>query len=105
MFRFFKVIGYGLRDPSTRYLFLSTAVILLLGTIVYMWLEKWSLLDSLYFCVITLTTVGFGDPAPSTSWAKAFTIPYVLAGIGLLVSFANTYVRIAGELRDQRREA
>jgi voltage-gated potassium channel len=102
MMRFFRVIDHGLRDPSTRYLFVSTAVVLALGTIAYSWMEKWSVFDSLYFCVITLTTVGFGDPAPTKTWSKAFTIPYVLAGVGLLMTFANTYLRLARELRDER---
>jgi hypothetical protein len=31
-------------------------------------------IDSLYLSVITLTTVGHGDPAPSTTPSKVFTI-------------------------------
>ncbi|MCH7789095.1 MAG: two pore domain potassium channel family protein [Acidobacteria bacterium] len=101
--RFFRVIKYGLNDPTSRALFIATGVVLVLGTFVYTGLEGWSVFDSFYFCVTTLTTVGFGDPAPESTLAKAFTIPYILAGVGILMSFASTYLRLARELREQRR--
>jgi voltage-gated potassium channel len=103
--RFFRVIKHGLNDESSRRLFISTGVILVLGTLVYTGLEGWSVFDSFYFCVTTLTTVGFGDPAPDHTLSKAFTIPYILAGIGILMSFATTYLRLARELREERRSS
>jgi len=38
------------------------------------------LVDSLYFRVIAVTTVGFGDISPSTDASKLFTVVYVLGG-------------------------
>ncbi|MFN8377767.1 MAG: potassium channel family protein [Anaerolineae bacterium] len=35
--------------------------ILVVGTIFYHLVEGWNILDSVYFCVITLTTIGYGD--------------------------------------------
>jgi voltage-gated potassium channel len=32
-----------------------------LGTLVYAWLESWTVLDALYATIITMTTVGYGD--------------------------------------------
>ena len=42
---------------------------------------------SLYFCAMSLATVGFGDLVPETDVAKLFTVVYVLSGIGILVAF------------------
>ena len=37
------------------------ALVLVLGTVVYAWLESMFYVDALYFTVVTATTVGFGD--------------------------------------------
>jgi voltage-gated potassium channel len=60
---------------------------LLLGTLVYHWLEGWGYLDAFYFCVISLATIGYGDLTPSTPLSKAFTIVYVINGIVILLAF------------------
>jgi len=82
-----KVIG-GFRPY--RYLTLSALFILLVGTIVYHFAEGWRWLDSIYYSVITLTTVGYGDFSPKTDFGKIFTIFYVLTGIGIIFGYINT---------------
>jgi voltage-gated potassium channel len=74
------------RDKGSRLVFYWAAAFLALGTLVYHWLEGWSYLDSLYFCVISLATIGYGDLTPTTSAAKVFTILYVLNGIAILLA-------------------
>jgi len=66
-----------------------TVLMLGLGTVFYVFMEKWSWIDSLYFCVITLTTVGYGDIVPVTDEGKLFTIFFSLFGIGVLFGFLH----------------
>ncbi len=63
------------------------------GTIVFHFLEDWSWVDSLYFSVVAVTTVGFGDLVPTTDAAKLFTVAYVIAGIAVLGLFLNERLR------------
>jgi len=75
-----------LTDRDSQPAFYWAAFTLLLGTLVYHWLEGWSYLDALYFCVISLATIGYGDLTPTTPLAKSFTIIYVLNGIAILLA-------------------
>lgn len=75
-----------LRDPESRPFLIWAGSMLLIGVFVYRWLEGWSFIDALYFCVIKLATVGFGDLTPTTPEAKLFTIFYVINGVGILLS-------------------
>ena len=46
--------------------------------------DPWSLIDALYFSVVTFTTVGYGDLCPTTLVGKAFTVLFGLTGISIL---------------------
>ena len=63
------------------------------GTVFYHFIEKWSWLNSYYFCVVTLSTVGYGDLTPHTALGKLFTTFYILAGVGVVTTFVTTLVR------------
>jgi voltage-gated potassium channel Kch len=77
-------------------------LILLLGTVFYRMAEGWSWLDSLYFSVITLSTVGYGDFNPTTPLSKIFTIAYIFLGISIFVSFASMLAKERAEIARDR---
>ena len=83
------IVGAWRRDPRFRSLALLVAFTLLGGTIFYSTVEGWSLVDAFYFSVTTLTTVGLGDLAPSTTFGKLFTALYIFAGVGLIAVFVS----------------
>ncbi len=84
------------RDPETKALPLVAAALIVTGTIFYWRVEGWTIVQSLYFAVVTLTTVGYGDFTPQSAGAQIFTIIYILTGIGifvaLLASIAQQYI-------------
>jgi voltage-gated potassium channel len=74
-----------------------------IGAVFYHYTEKLSWLDSIYFCTITLATVGYGDIVPHTPLGKMFTVFYVLIGIGIVATFANLLLRNANARRNLKR--
>ena len=90
---FVRVLRRAMRDAAFRGLAGSVAVVLAAGTLFYPLAEGWSVLDSLYFSVITLTTVGYGDFSPETAVGKGFTIVYIFVGLGFIMAFVTTIVQ------------
>src|SRR4051794_13998669 len=83
--RFTRAIRHGMQDAGFRAVLGLVLLQLLLGTIFYSLVEGWRWLDALYFSVITLATVGYGDFTPKTDAGKIFTMIYIFTGIGQLV--------------------
>ena len=55
-----------------------------IGTIISHRLESWTWIQSFYFSVVTLTTVGYGDLVPSTDATRLFVAIYILVGVGMV---------------------
>ena len=77
----------------------TTIIILGIGTVIYHLLEGWTWLDSFYFSVITLTTVGYGDFSPQTTGGKLFTVFYILVGLGMILAFIHTVYNHYAEVK------
>jgi voltage-gated potassium channel len=94
------------RDPETKALPVVAGALVLTGTLFYWRFEDWTIIEALYFSVVTLTTVGFGDFSPTTPGTQIFTIIYILTGLGVLVallsSVAQQYLKQKAEPRPGR---
>ena len=99
--RLTRAVAAVWRDPETKALPLVAGALVLTGTIVYWRFEDWTIVQALYFSVVTLTTVGYGDLTPTSAGTQIFTIIYILTGLGVLVallsSIAQQYIRQKGE--------
>lgn len=84
--RLFRGLRAALREPEVLGVLTLALALILLATVFYWLVEGWSLLDSAYFAVVTIATVGYGDFAPQTSIGKLFTIGYIFCGIGIFVA-------------------
>jgi hypothetical protein len=81
------------RSPEERTLVVSAAAVLGFGTIVFHFVEDWSYLDALYFSVISLLTIGYGDLVPTTDLGKVLTILYVIAGVSIILGFVDAIAK------------
>ena len=61
-----------------------------------------SFVNALYFCFVTLTTVGYGDLEPKTDIGKWFISFYVMFGLAIVFNILNTIVQ---GLWDQQEQA
>ncbi|KAK4790448.1 hypothetical protein SAY86_017752 [Trapa natans] len=85
-----------------RQAFLFLCIYLFIGVAIYAFnrdhfsgLETHPVIDALYFCIVTLCTIGYGDIAPTTWQTKLFACFFVLIGFGfidILLSGVVNYV-------------
>ncbi|NOC91958.1 two pore domain potassium channel family protein [Ruegeria sp. HKCCD6604] len=88
--RITRGIGVAFKDGRVKGLLAFTAGMILWASVFYRYVEGWSWLDSIYFSVVTISTVGFGDFSPETAAGKIFTIFYIIVGLGIFVTAATT---------------
>jgi voltage-gated potassium channel len=58
-------------------------VVLAIGTVGYWLLEGWSLFDSLYMTVITISTVGFREVREMSNAGRVLTLVIILVGVSV----------------------
>lgn len=80
------------RDEEFRILFVLLLVLLASGTYFYWHVEGWSVVDALYFCFMTMSTIGYGDLVPTSPLSKIFTIVYSILTIGLFAAIVTKMV-------------
>ncbi|HEX3082844.1 MAG TPA: potassium channel family protein [Candidatus Saccharimonadia bacterium] len=96
MGRFLRSLWLGFKEREFRALFFFVVILILSGTAFYMQTEKWSLVDAVYFCVTTLTTVG-SQLHPTTDASKIFTMVYIFLGLGSVGGFIAAIAHHAKE--------
>ncbi|KVH94549.1 Ion transport 2 [Cynara cardunculus var. scolymus] len=63
-------------------------------------LETHPLVDALYFCIVTMCTIGYGDIAPVTPSAKLFSCFFVLVGFGFIDIMLSGVVNYVLDLQE-----
>ena len=102
---------------KTIYLFIASGLIILLGTFVMYGVESQvpnskikTILDALWWCVATVTTVGYGDIVPISNIGRIVALFYMFFGISMLAILmsviTNTFYkrRFEKEEREKREE-
>lgn len=63
---------------------LAVVAYFVVGVIFYCNFENWTVFDSFYFTIVTISTVGYGDESPTNDNSRLFTIFYLLVGIYII---------------------
>jgi len=99
--------------PASLRTFLFAMVYLAIGVLFYHTQEthecddgtpdcSWTVVDALYFSVVTISTVGYGDLTPSKDGTKVFTLFYIFFGITCVFSdVANSISGVLAEMEIQ----
>lgn len=81
---------------SFRLPLILTVIVMLIGTIGYVLIDDFPIMDAIYQTAITFTTLGFGEIQPISDVGRIFTINLIIAGfavfssaLGILVSELN----------------
>ena len=60
-----------------------TVLLIMVGSLGYMAIDNFSLMDAIYQTGITFTTVGYGEIAPISNMGRIFTITLIIVGFGV----------------------
>ncbi|CAN1292885.1 Two-pore potassium channel 5 [Linum perenne] len=63
--------------------------------------ETHPVVDALYFCIVTMCTIGYGDIAPLTPITKAFACVFVLFGFGFIDILLSGVVNYVLDLQER----
>ena len=83
----------------------ALALLVVIGTVGYMTIERWSFSDALYMTIITITTVGYREVGPLDDNGRLFTMAILVVGAVIaLVGISLTAALIAaGEIGGRTR--
>lgn len=89
-------------NPNLRRVILLLALYLTVGTLCFYLVRNQisghktnGVLDAVYFCIVTMTTVGYGDLVPNSSTSRLLACAFVFSGmvlVGHLLSRAADYL-------------
>ncbi|KAF9171533.1 hypothetical protein BGX20_007394 [Mortierella sp. AD010] len=87
----FRLQGSGVTHKQRMLIAQAMALCFYLafGALVMIWIEHWTFLDALFFGMVTITTIGFGDTTAKTSGGRVFVVFYGAGGIILFAMAIN----------------
>ena len=89
---------------SLRHLILSLILAIIcffIGTVGYVLIEGWNILDAIYMSIITLSTVGYSEVHEMSRMGRVFTVFLVVVGVGFTLYIAGAIIQfmVEGRLR------
>jgi len=75
-----------MRQVRARTLIAMMVIVIASGTVFFRLVEGWSWIDSYFFTVVTLSTVGYGNLVPETVLGKIGTTFFIITGLGIFAA-------------------
>ncbi|XP_021768626.1 two-pore potassium channel 5-like [Chenopodium quinoa] len=102
----------GTRTVMVRQAGILLIVYLVMGVLVYQLnkdqfssgeggVETHPIVDALYFCIVTMCTIGYGDITPLTPFTKLFSCLFVLVGFGFIDILLSGVLNYVLDLQEQ----
>mmetsp|Transcript_17195 Transcript_17195/g.28772 ORF Transcript_17195/g.28772 Transcript_17195/m.28772 type:complete len:448 (-) Transcript_17195:39-1382(-) len=99
----FRWETYKMRRRCIRNLLLISTF-MVVASLAMMAQEGWTFSDSVYWAVVTITTVGYGDYTPTTHGGKVITLVYVLLGCVSMASIWSELIKYPLMLKFKENE-
>lgn len=77
-------------------------LLILLWSLAFMVVEGFSFIDSLYFSIVTVTTVGYGDLSAQTALGRIMAILLILTGVGTFGGLLASVTEVLLNRRERR---
>lgn len=83
---------------------ISLIGIVAFGTVFFRLVEGWSWLDSYFFTVVTISTVGYGSLVPATALGKIGTTALIFVGLGIFAVAIQQFALYHMQKREEHTE-
>lgn len=92
-----------IRNEATIVIVATLTAIVSLGTVFFHFVEGWSWVDSYFFTVVTLSTVGYGQLVPVTAIGKIATTVFIFVGLGIFAAAIQQFSKVTVQRRLEAR--
>ena len=109
-----KFLGVAIRGSIRKisiFMLVVLTLVIIMGSVMYLLEEKQngfdSIPDSIYWAIVTITTVGYGDMAPATTAGKFVASIIMLMGYGIIAvptGIVTTEMALAMRKKEQNHE-
>nr|WP_246293744.1 potassium channel family protein [Desulfobacter latus] len=97
-----KFLYYKFMKFRLKIYFAIFIVLLAVGIIGFMLFENMSLTNAIYFSIVTMATVGYGDIHPQTEIGKILTIIIIIGGVGTFLSVVASITDVFVNRREEK---
>ncbi len=87
-----KTLGQFIKVNNFNYVLIGTIIVVLLGAGGISLTESLPFDDALWWSIVTVSTVGYGDIYPTTGLGRTIAAIIMLSGIGFLATLSGTIV-------------